>query len=146
MKEGDVVCVINDVDVTELNHKNALKCATTHTDHIEMTVIDSEAVKLYEKLSIKITSDLANELATFKHAEKPAESVEPLIEDKPEPEPVKDSPVPNIKHPVAAAVVASEIIKSKNDDDFKVSLWLFMNFHFRNFTLRRTRYSFLKRA
>ena len=124
MKEGDVVCVINNEDVTELNHKNALKCATTHADYIEMTVIDSEAIKLYKKLSIKITKDLANELATFKHAEKPS-LPEPVVESQEaepevtEPEPAAESPEPVIKHPVAAAVVASKVIDAQNDDDHK---------------------------
>ena len=122
MKEGDVVCIINDEDVTELNHKNALKCATAHADYIEMTVIDSEAIKLYKKLSIKITKDLANELATFKHAEKPS-LPEPVVEtQEAEPEPAAESPEPVIKHPVAAAVVATKVIDARNDDDHKSGL------------------------
>ena len=96
MREGDIVCVINGVDVTDMNHSTALSNATKHENYIEMTVVDSTAITLYERMSITITHELAVELAAWKPASKPAEP-------EPEPEAIID-------HPIAAVAAIAAVV------------------------------------
>ena len=117
MREGDIVCVINGVDVTEMDHKHALNNAKKNADFIEMTVVDQKAIVLYERLSITITHEIAHELGQWSPALKSehveavvAAVVAPVVEAEPEAE-VEPEAEPEvekiIEHPVAAAAVAA---------------------------------------
>ena len=102
--------------------------AKVHDNHIEMTVIDPAALKLFQKLGIKITTELAELLASFKilkrqlseppqyedatapepepEAEPEASEPEPEVEE-PEPEPEAEEDDKLVEHPaLAAAAIA----------------------------------------
>ena len=64
LKEKDIVCVINGKNVTEnVSYNEALKLCKQNSSTVELTVIDRKAIKLYEKLNMTITHELAKELS-----------------------------------------------------------------------------------
>ena len=103
--------------------------AKVHDNHIEMTVIDPAALKLFQKLSIKITTELAELLASFKilkrqlsdppqYEEAAAPEPEP---EAPEPEPEVEAPEPEaeedeklIEHPALAAAAIAKAWVNKS--------------------------------
>ncbi|CAG5094812.1 Oidioi.mRNA.OKI2018_I69.XSR.g13885.t3.cds [Oikopleura dioica] len=129
-QNGDIVCAINGADVEGLSHSDAMTHAKVHDNHIEMTVIDPAALKLFQKLGIKITTELAELLASFKiikrqlseppqYEEATAPEPEPE-EEEPEPEAEEPEPEPEeesdrlVEHP---ALAAAAIAKARADSD-----------------------------
>ncbi len=72
--------------------------AKVHENHIEMTVIDPAALKLFQKLGIKITTELAELLASFKIMKRQL-SEPPQYEEATAPEPELEEPEPEVEEP-----------------------------------------------
>ena len=122
------VYAINGADVEGLSHSDAMTHAKVHDNHIEMTVIDPAALKLFQKLGIKITTELAELLASFKIIKRQL-SEPPQYEEAtaPEPEPEEEEPEPEaeepepeeesdrlIEHPALAAAAIAKVRVNKS--------------------------------
>ncbi|CBY08056.1 unnamed protein product [Oikopleura dioica] len=102
--------------------------AKVHENHIEMTVIDPAALKLFQKLSIKITTELAELLASFKIMKRQL-SEPPQYEEATAPEPELEEPEPEVEEPEPEveeeddkliehpALAAAAIAKARADSD-----------------------------
>jgi len=126
-KNGDIVCAINGADIEGLSHSDAMTHAKVHDNHIEMTVIDPAALKLFQKLGIKITTELAELLASFKILKRELEEP-PQYEDATAPEPEPEEPEPEAEEPEPEAeeedkliehpaLAAAAIAKARADSD-----------------------------